>query len=335
MSIEKKGELFIDYVDKAMKGDANASKMVGVAVQAYMNQPRSIIKKQIQATGVSTDFAILTKDSFNVTLETDNFDMGWESAFRTVTLGRGQDSWEIYNVANGITFQKVEEGERIEVNKLTGTKLRGEVDYYGGALGWTDKMIRFRKVPAMVDMMAAFRNKFWANKADNHYAILAVAGALNLTAWQGALADGQVQRDVQTINECAFQLGDANKDKGYGDAANAPFIIYANPQDENRLEAAFRVTTASLAGAGPIANGSSASVTSRRIRRIYTYNSSITAGTPLMVWPGQKLQRADAMQPTTFKREKDNLTLNEVEAVWAIYGAIVADTDQVRTFTLG
>jgi hypothetical protein len=330
----KDPNLVMDYLHKAyVDKDANASEMVKACMQAFALEPIVNKKKrlQIQATGVSTDFQILTKDAFNVTVEEDNFDLGWEQAFRQVTLGRGQDAWEIYNVANGITFLKVEEGQRIQMNKLEGTKVTAYVDYYGAALGWTDKMIRFRKVPAMVDMAMAFRNKFWTNKADNHYSLLAAAASLNTVAYQGVAADGQLQRDIQTINETAFQLGDTNKDKGFGDAANAPFVLYANPRDENRLEAAFRVTSNALATAGQ----TGVQVTSRRIKRVYTYNSNITSGSPIMIWPGNKLQKADALQPTTYTAPIDPLTLNQHQAVWAIYGAVVADTDQCYQLTLG
>jgi hypothetical protein len=313
------------------KPDRALEAKLGEVLQAFLQKPKKVYQKQIQAVGVSTDFALITKESFNVTIETDNFDMGWEQSFRQVPLGKNQDSWEIYNVANSLTFYKVEEGQRIEVAGLVGTKATAAVDYYGGAIGWTDKMIRFRKVPAMIDMAGVFRNKFWTNKANNHYALLGTAAALTVIAQQGVAADGRTLRDILTINEAAFQLGNTNKDKGYGDAANAPFILYANPQDEERIEGAFRVTSGQLAAARE--NG--IAITARRIKRIYTYNSNIVAGSPILVWPGQKSQKADAMQPTVYTQEVDILTLNRLQAVWAIYGAIIADTDQTLQLTLG
>jgi hypothetical protein len=257
--------------------------------------------------------------------------MGWEKAFRQVPLGKGQDSWEIYDVANSLTFVKVEEGQRIDVAGMTGTKTSAYVDYYGGALGWTDKMVRFRKVPAMIDKAQVFRNKFWANKGDNHYALIAAAAALNVTAYQGAAAEGRARRDIQTINSAAFTLTDRLKDKGYGDMANAPLIMYANPFDEDRIEGAFRVVSNALVST----NGISEQITARRITRVYTYNTNVVSGSPILVLPGQKSQKADAMQPTVYNQEQDALTLNKLQAVWAIYGAIMADTDQAQQLTLG
>ena len=306
------------------------------ALQAFVSEPKKAIEKRIEkiqavGVGVSTDFAFVTTDNFNITLESDNFDMGWEQAFRQVTLDKGKLYWEIYNVANSLTFYKVEEGQKIEVAGLTGTKLLAEAEYYGGAIGWTDKMIKGREVPAMIDLAQVFRNKFWTNKANIHYALLATAAALTVIAWQGVAADGRTLRDILTINQAAYRLGFVNRNKGYGDMANAPMILYANIADEERIEAAFRVTSGQLAAARE--NG--IAVTGRRIRRIYTYNPSIVAGSPILILPGQKIQKADAMQPTTYGPELDILSLNRVQSVWAIYGATVADSDQCIQLTLG
>jgi hypothetical protein len=332
-----------NYMKMAEGGAVDKVKLhkTRLALQAFVYKPQAIMKKKIQAmnkkvqaVGVSTDFPIITKESFNVTIESDNFDMGWEQSYRQVPLGKNQDSWEIYNVANSLTFYQVEEGQRIEVAGLSGSKATGVVDYYGGALGWTDKMIRFRKVPAMIQMAETFRNKFWVNKANNHYALLAAAAALNVTGYQGVAGNGRTRRDVLTINQAAFTLTNRLKDKGYGDMANAPLLMYANPFDEDRIEAAFRAVTNSMVqvlGNNEVAE----QITSRRITRIYTYNTNVASGSPILILPGQKIQKADALAPTVYNQEQDILTLNRVQAVWAIYGAIVADTDQAQQLTLG
>jgi hypothetical protein len=44
---------------------------------------------------------------------------------------------------------------------------------------------------------------------------------------------------------------------------------------------------------------------------------------------------ADAMAPTTYGPDFDILSLNRVQSVWAIYGGIIADTDQCEQFVLG
>lgn len=327
-------KLFFNMVWKACEQrDMNAANMVNAAITAFVKKPIKVMKKQIQAVGVSTDFAKLVSDAYNVIVEEDNFDLGYEKVFKNVPLGDREDSWDIYNVENGLTFRKIQEGQRLRVEGLKGTLVTAHVDYYGGALGWTDKMIRFRKVAAMVDMAGIFRNNFWRNKADNHYALIRAAALLNpLLAWQGIAVDGQLRRDIQTINRAAYNLSNRLKDKGYGNTATAQLVLYANPLDKARIEAARRATTNSTLGTGI---GTVGQQLDWNITVIYTYNQSIQAGTPLLVYPYYRLQKADAMQPTTFTAPKDPLTLNEVQAVWAIYGAVIADTEQVERLTLG
>lgn len=332
----KNDRMFFDNLFSGLD-EKNVSK-VGqccVALQAFLNKPKTVFKKnqkQIQAVGisVSSDFPIVTKESFNVTVESQNFDMGYEKVFRDVPLGENQDAWEIYNAANSLTFVRVEEGQRIDVAGYTGTKVTAYVDYYGGAIGWTDKMIRYRKVSAMLDLAETFRNRYWSNKANNFYALIAAAGALNVTAYQGVAGNGQLQRDIQTINEAAYQLTNRNKDKGYGDTANTKLVMYINPRDKARVLAAFNVTTASLAAAGQTGDTINYS-----IEVVPTFNSFISSGSPILVLPGHKSQKAEGMPPTTYGPELDILSLNRVQAVWAIYGGIVADTDQYETVTLG
>lgn len=330
--IAKNDSVFVDEIAKAMESkDINQAAKIRATMAAFLMQPKALITKKIQAVGVSTDFAQLTSNAYNVTIQEDNFDLGYEQAFRSVPLGQNQDFWEIYDVQNGLTFRKVAEGNRIQVDELSGSKITAYVDYYGGALGWTDKMIRYRKVAAMLDMAMIFRNRFWTNKADNHYALLAAAAAGNVTTWQGAGSD-QLQRDIQTLNMAAFTLGNRCKDKGYGDMASARFVMYYNPRDKARVLAAINATYGPVSTAG-IGQGSV--IVSWNITPIPTFNASVVAGSPILVLPLNKIQRADDMAPTTFTQPKDPLTLNELQAVWAIYGAIVGDTDQAQELTLG
>lgn len=326
-------EALCDCANAADRGesfDKAKYEKAKIALQAFINKPEMAVKKKIQAVGVSTDFPVITTPYYNTTIQEDNFDMGWMQVFKEVMLPKGRLDWTIYDVGNSLTFFRVEEGQRIEVANISGSKVTAECEYYGGAIGWTDKMIRAREIPAMVDLAQIFRNKFYVNKANNFYALIAAASALNVTPYQGVAGDGISRRIVLTLNRGAFNLGNRNLNKGYGDAANANFVLFANPRDEEAIEAAFRVTSGQLVAARE--NGTA--ITGRRITRVYTYNSNIVAGAPLLVWPGWKSQRAEVMAPTTYTQEVDVLTLNRVQAVWSIYGGVVADTDQFETITL-
>jgi len=324
----------IDAIQKAQKsGDVNLGNQIKVALSAFLCEPQKVVKKKIQAigVGVSTDFEMVTTNAFNVTIQEDNFDLGYEKAFRTVPKDPDKDFWEICDVDNDLAFRLVEEGQRIPVEGMTGQLVQAYVNYYGGALGWTDRMIRYRKVAAMVDKAMIFRNRFWTNKANNHYLLLAIAAAGTITAWAGVGADGQLRRDIQTLNLAAYTVANRNRNKGYGDTANARLILYANPLDRARIEAAKVALTNTTLGTG---NGTVGQRLDWVLETIYTFNANIDAGAPIMVLPGNRLQRVDDMAPTTFLKPKDPLTLNEMQAVWAIYGAAVADVDQCQQVTL-
>lgn len=325
---KKKAIKFVDYVaDGLLNGEKDKIQKVRVALNAYMN-PK--MKKVIQAAsangmGTSTDFQRVERDTMDLFVESDYFDMAWQEAFKNVTVAQGQDSWEIYNVENGVAFRKVAEGDRIDVAGLKGTKATVYVDKYGGALGWTDEMIRFRKVPAMLDMMDIFRNKFFKNKADNHYALI-VAGAGATTTYQGAATDTQVSRDVQTINEAAYQIGNAVKDKGY---SGTRYILYLNESMRSRMTTAINTSGKQVVIPGATLNGSVLDTINYNVEVRFTYNTSITGTNGYMVLPGNKIQKADVMQPTSYT-DMDILSLQNIQAVWSYYGAAVGDTDQVR-----
>jgi hypothetical protein len=96
-------ERFFDVLKTGLdNGDAKAMAKCRAALQAFLVEPKVVLVKQIQAlkkiqalASVSTDFAKLTSDAFNVTVALDNFDLGYQQSFRDVPLGNGQDTWDI------------------------------------------------------------------------------------------------------------------------------------------------------------------------------------------------------------------------------------------------
>lgn len=335
-------QLLFDYMCEVIETRENSGvitndirkkeKKVIEAIFDYYKEPEKKYIKKIEALGVTTDLPIITKDAFNFTIGINNYDLGWERAFKTIQLGKYQDQWEICDLSDNILFKRIAEGGKIELGKPSGNKITADVSYFGGGFTITDKIIRFRKLYQIIELIEMSRNKYIENKGNNHYTLLAAAVSETI-AYQGVVADSRVQRVIKTINQAQFRLGDKLKNKGYGDMANAVFLIYANPVDQEILESAFVVTANSLAAAGT-AGGGDASISQRRMPRIYTYNSNITAGRPIMLLPGVKLQKAEPMSLTTYEAAIDILSLNREVGLWAIYGAIAADTEQVLDFRL-
>jgi hypothetical protein len=53
-----------------------------------------------------------------------------------------------------------------------------------------------------------------------------------------------------------------------------------------------------------------------------------------MVLPGQKSQKHEDMAPLTYNAPEDILTLNRMQSVWSIYGAAIADDEQLMELSL-
>jgi hypothetical protein len=294
-----------------------------------------VSREKIQAFAVSTDFPKLLNAAYTVTVAELQYDLGYEAAFQEVPIGPNEDSWDIYNVTNGITFNLIPEGGRIKIDKMSGAIQTAHTDYYGGAIGWTHKLITKRKIAAMMQIATMFRNNYFQNKASNMYLLLAagVAAAVALygvTAYQGAATLSQLQRDILTINRAVYTLSARCKDKGYGNTAQIPLVGYAHLLDQDRIAAAMTATAATQQ-----VNGQVGQTVKRQISWIFTLDSNLTSGSPFIVIPKNQTQYANPMAPTSFTAPIDILTLNTMQSVWAEYGAAIGDVDVFQQFTLG
>jgi hypothetical protein len=318
--------------DREDLGQKEILKVKG-ALQHFVHNPvqeaREKVKKaRIQAVSSSTDFPINLTNSFNITVDSANFDLGYELAFQEVPKDSNKQFWEIVTGHNGIMFRRIPEGGRIRVEDISGDEVLAYVDYYGGALGFTDAMIRYRQIAAMYDRAKAFRDSFYVNKADNHYILIWTAGHAHVLAWQAGAT--QLVRDILTLNLGAAQIGDVNKDKGYSVTGMSPLILYASPFDEARIEAAYAVTNQSLV----VGIVGAPAISGRPVKRIYTYNRFIQRNHPILCLPGQKAQRNEDLAPVTYDAPQDILTLNRMTSVWSIYGAAIADDEQFMEISL-
>ena len=301
------------------------------SIQAFMHAPGQVVAKDkaIQAFAGSSDLPILTKDVFNVTNEVPNWDLLWQNSFKGIKLTQGELSWEICTVDTGITFKLIPEGGKIEYADLKGEKAIVDVEKYGAGLGITWETINARKLYKFVQQMESARAALYTLWGGIHYGLLATAGATNPIAWQGAATNATLNRDIETLNKGASDLGEDNKDSGYGDTANVRLLCYASPKLRPRLNQALRVTSAERAVAGggntDLALGQ---VVDANIDPLYTYTSEITANKALLVLPGHKIQNAVYLNELGLPREEIE-SLNQLRTYWTAFGAVIGDADQV------
>ena len=314
------------FDDKIILNPKQQSEYIKKAVQCFMHEVGQPVKKDvaIQAFSGSSDLPQLTKDVFNVTHQVNSYDLYWQSAFKTVKLLDGQLDWEIATVSAGLVFEKIPEGGKVKLKRLKGEKISPSVEKYGVGLGITWEIIAGRKLYKFINLMEEARAGLYKVWSDVHYGLLAAAGASNPITYQGTTEDGELRRDILTLNKGLNDIGKANKDKGFGNPTEFPYLLYLDPSLEERIEAAYRATTADMAAAlnrGQI-------VKRRNVSRYYTYNSNIQSLKGLLVIPGQKSQNAVKLKELGLSKQEIE-SLNEVRTYWTAFGAAVGDTDQI------
>ena len=312
-------------VGKHVLNPSQAQNAFYKSVQAFFRAPGQKVDNDriIQAFSTSSDFAAVTKDIFNVTTEVTNYDILWQDAFRSIGLKKGQLSWEIHTATDGITFNEIPEGGKIEYLGMNSSKTTVSVKKYGAGLGVTWETIEGRKVYLFIEQMETARSAYYNKLGAIHYGLLATAGATNAVTYQGSSGDSVLDRDIQTLNKGYEEISDDNKDSGYGDTVNARYILYSAPTLRSRINRALRATSAEVANLG-----GRGQVVDANIDPKYTWSSQITANTALLVLPGKKIQNAEYMGMTSFEK-MDQDSLNKFKAYWTAFGAAIGDNDQV------
>lgn len=308
-------------------------KVLTKSIQAFMQNVASPIDREkklaIQAFTGSSELPQLTNDVFSVTQASPNFDTYWQTAFKGIQLRKGQLSWDIANVANGLTFELVPEGGKAKIYSISGSVTSANIAKYGAGVGVTWEMIEGRKLYQFVDMMETVRaqlNILWAN---THYALLATACALSVVDYPGINTDPVLDRDIGAINNGYLEVATSCKDKGYGDTANAQMVLIAPPALKGRIMHAIRATQAEIAGGRAV--GAAGAIGSQLVEYpvtpFFSFNSNLTANKAFIILPGQKIQNAVYLRELGLQ-EQDISTLSQIRTYWTAFGAVVGDSDQ-------
>ncbi len=302
--------------------------MHGTGMPAFDNRGNVVpfdTRRPIQAFSGSADLPILTKDVFSVTEKTPNFDLAWQSAFKGMTLRKGQLAWEITDVSTTGGFTLIPEGGKVKIRDLAGNTASVGINKYGYGLGVTWEIMEGRKLYAFIDMMDQARAKLYLNWADTHYALLNTGAAVNAVAWVAGATT--LDRDIATLNAAAYAIANATKDSGYGDTANTPMILYISPKYRARMEQAMQAVRGDINAGRITGAGSSTEIVDWNIEVRYTFNGAVTADKGNMILPGNKIQNAVYLRELGLSRQEIE-SLSEVRTYWTAYGAAVGDTDQ-------
>ena len=306
--------------ERAEKAD-KINRIIG----AFMRRPSKRYREIMHGHMASSDIPVTVTDNASIFRNVGNYDGAWEQAFMDVTLEPGRDFWEIEDMTSGLTFRKVPEGGRVRVEGLAATVAIVKCDSYGGAIGWTDQMIRYRRFPAMEMKARYFRDAELTAKAKRHYILMANA-ATNSTSYN-TTETGTLEKDIATINTAANTLCTRLKDTYVGDPLMQELVMFIHPELWARVSRSLRQIGQDVQGQPPRIPFN--------IRYVPTYNAYLTSAagssvstTALLVMPGFKNQKATAMEPTSYF-DFDVTSRTYVQAVWTDYGA-AAESQQFQ-----
>jgi hypothetical protein len=248
-----------------------------------------------------------------------DMDLGYQAAFDLVDLrGSNQDSFDILDANNGITFNQVAPGAEVKIRRgVTDAKATISVCTFADGVGILDDWLRFQKWWSVSDTVAEFNAKAWDKLASWHYALLsALSSAVNVAFDTD---------DTKTLNKAAAKILRAVAGKGYGAGSNAGFLIYCAPEDVGRITKMLTATAGSLLVAY---QANVQPITVRVSAVIATTNLPANLGGYYLVLGGRKLKRGNWKDLTIESARNIYVRASDYVGTFQANAAI-GDTDQV------
>lgn len=300
---------------------------------------KSIQNFNIQNFTTKGDFPEIDTNIQKVFNKIQNYDDRYLYAFSQVQFDPNRDFIEILDVDNLISFDKIEEGGRVNIYRLGGSVGIVKAVTYGAGLGWTYDLLEDRKFGLIVQIAERFRDAWYHRLSRVHYTLLAEAGydpnnanAGATVPFAGPVTDPDALRVIKTIDTAAQLIGNAIKDLGIvPDPAIANCIVYCNPRHYTRILNAVRPVSGFL-------SNSYATIV-RDIQVYPTYNLIRANGTAyssddiIVVVPGGKNVTATKLPPTEYTRQ-DIETFSTITTVRARIAAAIGEPKQVVRATI-
>lgn len=248
-----------------------------------------------------------------------DMDLGYQQAFDLVDMrSSNQDSFDILDANNGITFQQYKPGAEVKIRRgVTDSKMSVNIVTFADGVGILDDWLRFQKWWAVSDTVAEFNAKAWDKLATWHYDLF--------TALSSSVDVAFDTDDTKTLNKAAAKILRAVKAKGYGAGQNAGFLIYCAPEDVGRITKMLTATAGSLLVAY---QPNVQPITVRVSAVIATANLPANLGAYYLVLPGRKLKRGVWKDLEIESQRNIYVRANDYVGTFQANAAI-GDTDQV------
>lgn len=325
-----KGIIIRDWSKIDLASPAGRSKLVG-AVNAFLQLPskNSSVKAAIKHFATKGDFPA---EVLNV-LEKYHVTPDWDTAFEDIFdirdfTGTNESGFKILDVESTLTFNRVPEGEKAKIYKMSGTEAEVTFQLYGGGLGWHRTLLDDGKFWTLEDNTITFRNKAYSSRAQDFYDLIdAVSSGQNL-AWQAPVpatlpntdALYTAIRDAETINKACENIIVDLKDKGMSVNVNTPFTLLAPIQLKGRILRALSVQAQAMTGSP----GQVHYNVDPRFTSMLSSSSSY-----YVIAPKRKAKGGYRLDLTVFGKF-DEMSYSDVMVGWMRYGGAIAEENQFQ-----
>lgn len=333
--------------DAIFGNDLEEKKRAKVSLQKFFEFPRDVLRHYggvrgiqqagMQAFALSSDFPLMYTSVFDVFNQIVNYDDRWMQSYKLRSFDPGRNFFEIVDVTNAFTFDKILPGEKVSIKTLSGARTAVTAVTFAEGFGWAWELIEDRAFSTMVEIAEQFRDAWFLREAKYHYGLLMdaatsanAASAGTAIAWD-TTGSNTLEKDIRTLGTVANTIGNAVKDLGVNpDPAMSPMLVYCNPTYAARLQAAARQMEV---------NAATSAVVNRNFTILPTYKLAKTDGTAIsanraiMIMPGGKIQRGVKLEPTSYSAD-DVQTFSSIQTMRSRIAAVVGEPLQTAEFAL-
>jgi hypothetical protein len=346
MNIEKYTALYtpsrIEKITNALVGkDQNLKAMALNSLNHFMAAPIELnVGKQgfdIQAFTRTSDIPEMYTGIYDVFNIVASYDLRCEQAFKTRVFDQYRNFFEIVDITNYFSFDRLYEGEKVSIKYNTGTKAVVYASSYADGLAWTWEMLKNREYSTMIDSAEQFRNAWYMKRSKVLYGILCDAATSSSNANGGTtvpystVGSNTLEKDILTLSDSVQKIIDATKDLGIiPDVVAGNYLIYCHPVHEARLKAAVAQTTPNAAaGVTNIRNFTVLPTTNLK----KSDGTAIASTKAIMVLQGGKIQMGDKELPQSYMAD-DITSFSSIMTVKGSYACAVGEPKQTVEFAL-
>ena len=297
------------------------------ALQHFLEGPVRCGRGQAQHFSGYSDFNQAALSVIDRSPGEGDYDGAFESVFDVIDMtGSERNGFEILDVEDGLTFDEVAEGAKAKIYKCSGDRVTVQFALYGAGLGWNRRLFEDREYWSIERNAVAFRNKWYAKRADMAYALIDALPAACDLAWAGPSPAGlaatdanyEATRDINTINAaCERILADLDA-RGYAVTDRSDFVILAPVALKARVLRALGLLNAGLSGPhrGVVYN----------VRPEFTMRLAAT-DCYYVCFPREKAIFADRQKLTVYD-QFDPTSYSDIAVGWGRYGGVVGEPRQ-------